>query len=87
MFLCLVALYRVAPPVRPRWSSIAAGAIVGAIGFEVATTLYGWYLTWSGELAAVYGSLAVLLGFLLVLYAGAVTMLVGAEIVADVDAA
>ena len=33
-----------------------------------------------------YGSLAALLGFLLVVYAGAVAMLVGAEIVADCDA-
>jgi membrane protein len=86
VFVCLLGLYRVAPPVRPHWTSIAAGAVVAAVGFEVATSLYGWYLTWSGELAAVYGSLAVLLGFLLVVYAGAVTMLVGAEIVADIDA-
>ena len=85
VFGCFVGLYWVAPPVRPRWSSIATGAAVGAIGFQVATAAYGWYLSWSGELAAVYGSLAALLGFLLVVYAGAVTRLVGAEIVADSD--
>jgi len=87
VFGCFVALYRVAPPVRPRWSSIAGGAAVGAIGFQIATGAYGWYLSWSGQLAAVYGSLAALLGFLLVVYAGAVAMLVGAEIVADSDVA
>jgi membrane protein len=86
-FLCFVALYRVVPPVRPRRRSIAVGAAVGAIGFQVATAAYGWYLSWSGELAVVYGSLAALLGFLLVVYAGAVAMLVGAEIVADSDTA
>ena len=84
--VCFVGLYRVVPPVRPSWTSIAVGAVVGALGFQIATAAYGWYLSWSGELAAVYGSLAALLGFLLVVYAGAVAMLVGAEIVADWDA-
>jgi membrane protein len=84
--VCFAGLYRVVPPIRPSWTSIGIGAVVGALGFQVATAVYGWYLSWSGELAAVYGSLAALLGFLLVVYAGAVTMLVGAEIVADWDA-
>ena len=87
VFICFVGLYRVVPPVRPGWASVAVGAGVGALGFQLATAVYGWYLSWSGELAAVYGSLAALLGFLLVVYAGAVAMLVGAEIVADRDAA
>jgi membrane protein len=86
VFVCFVGLYRVVPPVRPRWTSVALGAAAGALGFQVATAAYGWYLSWSGELAAVYGSLAALLGFLLVVYWGAVAMLVGAEIVADLDA-
>jgi membrane protein len=84
--VCFAGLYRVVPPLRPSWTSIAIGAVVGAFGFQIATAAFGWYLSWSGELAAVYGSLAALLGFLLVVYAGAVAMLVGAEIVADWDA-
>ena len=84
--VCFAGLYRVVPPIRPSWTSIGIGAVVGALGFQIATAAYGWYLSWSGELAAVYGSLAALLGFLLVVYAGAVAMLVGAEIVADWDA-
>jgi membrane protein len=85
--VCFAGLYRVVPPVRPSWASIAIGAVVGALGFQIATAAFGWYLSWSGELAAVYGSLAALLGFLLVVYAGIVAMLVGAEIVADWDGA
>jgi membrane protein len=84
--VCFAGLYRIVPPIRPSWTSIGIGAVVGALGFQIATAAYGWYLSWSGELAAVYGSLAALLGFLLVVYAGAVAMLVGAEIVADWDA-
>ena len=42
----------------------------------------GWYLTQFGEFSVVYGSLGALLGFLLVIYAGVVAMLVGAELCA-----
>jgi membrane protein len=58
------------------------GAAVGAIGFVIATVAYGWYLAQFSEFNVVYGSLGALLGFLLVVYAGVVAMLVGAELCA-----
>lgn len=58
------------------------GALVGAIGFELATVAYGEYLARFRDLSVVYGSLGAVLGFLLVVYAGAVALLFGAEIVA-----
>ena len=79
---CLIVLYLVVPPVRPRWFALWPGAVVGAIGFELTTIAYGWYLTQFSDLAVVYGSLGALLGFLLVVYWGVVAMLLGAEIVA-----
>jgi membrane protein len=79
---CFIVLYVVVPPQRPRWSAIWPGAVVGAIGYELATIAYGWYLTQFSDLAVVYGSLGALLGFLLVVYWGVVAMLLGAEIVA-----
>ena len=54
---------------------------MGAIGFELTTIAYGWYLTQFSD-RSVYGSLGALLGFLLVVYWGVVAMLLGAEIVA-----
>ena len=81
-FACFAGLYRVVPPVRPAWRPVLLGGSLGTLAFQSATIAYGWYLSWSGELDAVYGSLAGLLGFLLVVYAGAVAMLVGAEVVA-----
>jgi membrane protein len=79
---CLIALYLAVPPERPRWFALWPGAVVGAIGFELTTIAYGWYLTQFSDLAVVYGSLGALLGFLLVVYWGVVAMLLGAEIVA-----
>jgi membrane protein len=80
--LCFTALYVVVPPERPRWRAVWPGALAGAIGFELATVVYGWYLTQFSDLALVYGSLGALFGFLLVVYWGVVAMLLGAEIIA-----
>ena len=81
-FACCLVLYRFVPPVTPPWRPVLIGATAGAIGFEVASIAYGWYLTRFGDLSVVYGALGALLGFLLVVYAGVVAMLVGAELVA-----
>ena len=80
--VCFTVLYVVVPPDRPRWRALWPGAVVGALGFELATVAYGWYLTRFGDLAVVYGSLGALLGFLLVVYWGVIAMLLGAEMVA-----
>jgi membrane protein len=82
IFVCFCALYRVVPPAAPRWEALWPGAAVGAVGFKLATTGYGAYLARFGDLSAVYGSLGVVLGFLLVVWAGSIAMLFGAEIVA-----
>lgn len=82
IFGCFAALYRVLPTTAPRWEAIWPGAAVGAVGFQLATTIYSAYLARFGGLSVVYGSLGALLGFLLVVWAGAIAMLIGAEIVA-----
>ncbi len=82
IFACFCALYRIVPPVVPRWAAIWPGAAVGAVGLKLATTAYGTYLARFGELNVVYGSLGAVLGFLLVVWAGSIAMLFGAEVVA-----
>jgi membrane protein len=82
IFVCFSALYRVVPPVVPRWAALLPGAAVGAAGFKLATTAYGAYLARFGDLNVVYGSLGAVLGFLLVVWAGSIAMLIGAEVVA-----
>jgi membrane protein len=81
-FGCFLALYRVVPPASPSWEALWPGAAVGAIGFQVATTAYGAYLARFGDLNVIYGSLGAVLGFLLVVWAGAIALLFGAEIAA-----
>lgn len=81
-FGCFLALYRVVPPARPSWDGLWPGAAIGAIGFQAATTVYGTYLARFGDLNVIYGSLGAVLGFLLVVWAGAIALLFGAEIAA-----
>ena len=82
IFVGFCALYRVVPPVVPRWAALWPGAAVGAMSFKLATTAYGAYLARFGDLNVVYGSLGAVLGFLLVVWAGSIAMLFGAEVVA-----
>jgi membrane protein len=82
IFGCFAGLYRLLPVTAPRWAAIWPGAAVGAVGFQLATAGYSAYLRMFGDLSVVYGSLGALLGFLLVVWAGSIAMLFGAEIVA-----
>jgi membrane protein len=82
IFVCFCVLYRVVPPVVPRWAALWPGAAVGAVGFKLATTAYGAYLARFDDLNVVYGSLGAVLGFLLVVWVGSIAMLFGAEVVA-----
>ena len=78
----LFVLYRFVPPVAPRARAVWLPALLAAIGFHIATALYGLYLARLGDVTAVYGPLGAVLGFLLVVYVGVIVILLGAELVA-----
>ena len=82
-FAVLVVIYRTVPPVAPRLRAIWLPALLAALGFHAATALYALYLDRFGDVAAVYGPLASVLGFLLVVYVGVIIILLGAELVAQ----
>jgi membrane protein len=82
VFAAFAALYRFVAPARPPWEALWPGALVGAVGFQVATTVYGTYLSQFADLNVIYGSLGAVLGFLLVVWVGSIALLVGAEVVA-----
>ena len=81
-FGVLVVLYRTLPPVAPRLRAVWLPALLAAVGFHVLTAIYALYLARSGDVAALYGPLAAVLGFLLVVYLGVMVILLGAELVA-----
>ena len=81
-FAVLAVLYRTLPPVAPRWRSVWLPALLASVSFHALTAVYALYLARSGDLAAVYGPLGAVLGFLLVVYLGVTVILAGAELVA-----
>jgi membrane protein len=78
----LVVLYRTVPPAAPRLGAVWLPALLASIGFHVATAVYALYLARWGDVVALYGPLAAVLGFLLVVYVGVIVILLGAELVA-----
>jgi membrane protein len=78
----LVVLYRTVPPVAPRLQAIWLPALLAAVGYHAATAVYALYLARFGDVTALYGPLAAVLGFLLVVYVGVTVILLGAELVA-----
>jgi membrane protein len=81
-FGVLVGLYRTVPPVAPRLGAVWLPALLASVGFHVATAVYALYLARWGDVVALYGPLAAVLGFLLVVYIGVIVILLGAELVA-----
>jgi membrane protein len=78
--LGFLVLYRIGTTRQPRFAALWRGALVGAVGYQVATRIYSEYLKRFGDLSLVYGSAGAILGFLLVLWVGALSFLVGAEV-------
>jgi membrane protein len=81
-FGVLLVLYRTLPPVAPRLRASWLPALLASVGFHALTAVYALYLARSGDVAALYGPLAAVLGFLLVVYLGVMVILLGAELVA-----
>jgi membrane protein len=79
-FLALVALYHVVSPPGTPARDLLPGAAVAAIGLQALTFGYSIYLANFSDLNALYGSLGAILGFLLLVYLGAIVALVGGEI-------
>jgi membrane protein len=75
-----LVLYRIGTTRQPPFAALWRGALVGAVGYQVATRVYSEYLKRFGDLSLVYGSAGAILGFLLVLWVGALSFLIGAEV-------
>ena len=78
VFVALLALYRVVPPVTMRLRLLWPSAAAAAIAFEVAVCCYAIYATRFASFKTVYGPIGAVLGFLLLVYLLAAIVLLGA---------
>lgn len=81
----LATLYHLALPERSKWSHDIPGAIVAAILWLASGAALRLYAAWSIEANSAYGSLAAPIIILLWLYATALSVLIGAELNAEIS--
>jgi membrane protein len=73
-------IYRFVPNRKTYWRHVWLGAVIAAILFEVAKSLFVWYLARFTNYNQVYGSLASVIILLLWLYLSSLVLILGAEI-------
>jgi membrane protein len=82
-FLLLLAvfllLYKLIPNTKTYWRYVWPGALLAAILFEVARTIFIYYLENFGNFQFIYGSIASIIVFLIWIHLSAFIVILGAE--------
>ncbi len=79
-FLLFMFVYGVFPHTRVNWLHIWPGALLAAIAWEQAKTLFTDYLATFGSYNLVYGSVGTIIALMVWFYLSATILLMGAEI-------
>lgn len=82
-FAIFLMLYRFVPAVKTSFDEVWPGALIAAIGFELAKTGFTLYLQNFNNYNAVYGSLGAVVVFMLFIFIGANILLFGAEVASE----
>jgi membrane protein len=82
-FATYMLLYKVAPSVRTRFRHVWPGALLATVLFELVKNGFAVYLRYFGDYDRVYGSLGVVIAFLVFVYLSATILLLGAEMAAE----
>jgi membrane protein len=78
-FGIFLLIYRFVPSMKVYWRYVWPGAILGAILFEIAKTLFVFYLANFSNYEMIYGSVASSIILLFWVYISAFTLILGAE--------
>lgn len=79
-FATFLLLYHAIPVGRPSLRDVWIGALVAAVGFELAKTGFAYFLANFARYNVIYGSLGAVIAFLFFVYLGASIFLFGAEL-------
>ena len=84
--VALAVLYRYGPSRdRARWTWLAPGSILAAIGWMIFSMLFSWYVGSFGNYNETYGSLGAAIGFMTWMWLSVTIILVGAELNAETE--
>ena len=78
-----IILYRTIPLNRVLWRDVWLGGLIAGLIWEAARQIYAWYLANVATYSLIYGSVGVIIGFLLWAYLSAMILLIGAEFTAQ----
>jgi membrane protein len=78
-----IILYRTIPLNRVAWRDVWLGGLIAGLIWEAARQIYTWYLANVATHSLIYGSVGVIIGFLLWAYLSAMILLIGAEFTAQ----
>jgi membrane protein len=81
----ITLVYGLAPARRRRWHGVTPGAVFALVGWLGASLLLRLYVEFVGNYEATYGSIGGVMLLMLWLYLSGVTLLVGAEIDAEIE--
>lgn len=83
--LMLTALYMVMPVGRIAFRRALVGGVTATVLWEIIRRILVWYFATLSMVNVIYGSLAVAVMLLLSLEAAAIVVLLGAQVIADID--
>ena len=81
--ITFIILYRTIPLNRVTWRDVWLGGLIAGLIWEAARQIYAWYLANVATHSLIYGSVGVIIGFLLWAYLSAMILLIGAEFTAQ----
>jgi membrane protein len=81
----ITLVYDLAPARRRRWRGVTPGSVFALVGWLGASLLLRLYVEYLGNYEATYGSIGGVMLLMLWLYLSGVTLLVGAEIDAEIE--
>ena len=84
--ILFMVTYQVLPVVRVAWRRAFFGGLAAALLWELVGRLLAYYFTNVSLVGVVYGSLATVVVVLLTLEAGAIILLLGAQVIAELEA-
>ena len=84
--VALAVLYRLGPSRRaPQWRWVSWGSGFAAVAWMIGSMLFSWYVAKFGTYNETYGSLGAAIGFMTWIWISTTTVLVGAEINAEME--
>lgn len=82
-FLSFLFVYTIVPAARPRAREVWPAALLAAVGLELLTNGFAFYLAYFGSYNAVYGSLGAVVAFLFFVFLAANLLIFGAELASE----